>query len=118
MSYRNSFVYMNFWYFVTLVTVVENIRSCYRCYSKFKCSWVADILLYMYQAFQDYEVGKANQIFLTLQACMKEVMKIRGSNKYDTPHIRKEMLERQGRLPLPLGCEVSLVHEVMAQINK
>ena len=64
------------------------------------------------------EVGKANRIFLTLQACMKEVMKIGGGNKYDTPHIRKGMLERQGCLPLQLGCEVSLVHEVMAQINE
>jgi hypothetical protein len=72
----------------------------------------------MDQAFQDYEVGKANQIFLTLQACMKEVMKIRGNNKYDTPHIRKEMLERQGCLPLQLVCKVSLVHEVMALINE
>jgi hypothetical protein len=98
---------------VTLVTIVENVMS-----SRFKCSWVADILLYMDQAFQDYKVGKTNRIFLTLEACMKEVMKIRGSNKYDTPHIRKEMLERQGCLPLQLGCEVSLVHEVMGQINE
>jgi hypothetical protein len=49
---------------------------------------------------------------------MKEIMKIGGSNKYNTPHIRQGMLERQECLPLQLGYEVSLVHEVMAQINE
>jgi hypothetical protein len=45
-------------------------------------------------------------------------MKIGGGNGYDIPHIRKGVLERQGRLPLQLKCDASLVHDVMAQINE
>lgn len=71
----------------------------------------------MDQAFRDYSVCKSNRIFLTLHGCMKEAMKIGGGNGYDIPHIKKEMLERQGRLPLQLSCDALLVHEAMAQIN-
>jgi hypothetical protein len=68
--------------------------------------------------FKDYSVHQANQIFLTLHGCMQEVMKIGGGNGYDIPHIRKGVLERQGRLPLQLKCDASLVQDVMVQINE
>ena len=65
----------------------------------------------------DYSVCKANKIFLTLHACMREIMRTGGNNGYDLPHIRKSMLERQGSLPLQLKCDATLVNEVMAQIS-
>ncbi|GJU29414.1 hypothetical protein Tco_1173003 [Tanacetum coccineum] len=43
-----------------------------------------------------------NNVFLTLQTCMKEILKVQGSNNYQTPHIGKGRLERQGMLPLTL----------------
>lgn len=69
-------------------------------------------------AFVDYPVGQSNKIFLTLHGCMKEVMKIGGGNGYNIPHIKKEMLERQGRLPLQLKCDASLVQQVMVQTSE
>jgi hypothetical protein len=70
----------------------------------------------MNQAFDDYSPCKVNRIFLTLHGCMKEVMKIGGGNNYDIPHIRKEILERQGRLPIQLSRDAALVNQAMAQI--
>ncbi|TVU16435.1 hypothetical protein EJB05_39998 [Eragrostis curvula] len=70
------------------------------------------------QAFQDYSPWKADRIFLTLHGCLKEVMKIDGGNAYDVPHIRKEMLEREGRLPVQLDCEPALVQKAMDKLNE
>jgi hypothetical protein len=70
----------------------------------------------MNQAFDDYSPCKVNRIFLTLHGCMKEVMKIGGGNNYDIPHIRNEILERQGRLPIQLSRDAALVNQAMAQI--
>uniref|UniRef100_A0A0A9C6Z4 Uncharacterized protein n=1 Tax=Arundo donax TaxID=35708 RepID=A0A0A9C6Z4_ARUDO len=44
-------------------------------------------------------------------------MRTGGGNGYDLPHIRKEMLERQGCLPLQLKCDAALVNSVIAQVN-
>lgn len=70
------------------------------------------------KAFQDYEVGNENLIFFNPPSMYERSYEDLGSNRYDTPHIRKGMLERQGRLPVTLGYEASLVQEVMAQINE
>jgi hypothetical protein len=47
---------------------------------------------------------------------MQEIMKVGGDNGYDMPHIRKAMLEKQGRLPLQLKCDATLINDVMAQL--
>jgi hypothetical protein len=69
------------------------------------------------KAFVDYSVCKANKIFLTLHACMREIMRTGGNNDYDLPHIRQSVFERQGSQPLLLKCDATLVNEVMAQIS-
>ena len=53
-------------------------------------------------------------MFLTLQTYMKEIMKIRGGNNYQTPHIGKGRLARQGNLPLQSTCDESLMQEVVS----
>jgi hypothetical protein len=65
------------------------------------------------QAFESYSV-----IFSTHHGCMKEAMKLGGGNEYDVAHVRKMMLERQGRPPLQLKCEVQLVQDAEAQMNE
>ena len=54
-----------------------------------------------------------NQIFLTLQSCMLEIMKAKGSNKYKILHMKKGSLEREGRLPIQISCDLFLVRGVM-----
>ncbi|MCH90256.1 transposase [Trifolium medium] len=63
-------------------------------------------------AFEIFEVDTSNRIFLTLQTCMVEIMKRKGSNQYDIPHIKKTVLQRQGQLPTQIKCDLSLVEEV------
>jgi hypothetical protein len=55
-------------------------------------------------------------IFVTLQTVLKEAMKIKGCNKIKIPHIRKQRLEREDRLPLQVPCEASLLAESIASL--
>ncbi|VFQ62510.1 unnamed protein product [Cuscuta campestris] len=54
-------------------------------------------------AFQDIPHEKLNNVFLTLQGVMGEVLKNRGGNNFRIPHIGKAMLAREGRLPDNVG---------------
>ncbi|XP_058726901.1 uncharacterized protein LOC131598302 [Vicia villosa] len=69
------------------------------------------------KSFETFSTVKSNHIFLTLQSCMIEIMKIRGSQKYKIPHFKKEMLEHQGQLPKQLKCDPTLVQDVLRYLN-
>jgi hypothetical protein len=43
--------------------------------------------------FNEYDPSALNRIFLTLQACLIEVMKDGGENRYKIPHMNKDRLE-------------------------
>ena len=58
--------------------------------------------------------GKANKLFVTLQTVLKEAMKIKGCNNIKIPHMQKQRLEREDRLPLQITCEASLLAEALA----
>lgn len=68
------------------------------------------------EAFNEYSPKKTNRIYVTLQLVLKESMKVAGSNKYKIPHMKKGTLERQGRLPLQIICEASLVVDAMIKL--
>jgi len=36
-------------------------------------------------------------------------MKVKGCNKFKIPHMQKDRLEKEGRLPLQIACEASLL---------
>jgi hypothetical protein len=68
-----------------------------------------DFIQGVQKEFNDYEVGKLNKIFLSLQTCMIQVMNHEGGNGYDPPHVGKDKLEKQlGQLPrrLKIPAEV------------
>jgi hypothetical protein len=44
-------------------------------------------------------------------------MKIKGCNKYKIPHMQKERLEREERLPLQISCEPSLLAEAIGSLD-
>ncbi|KAJ0493572.1 hypothetical protein HanRHA438_Chr12g0556251 [Helianthus annuus] len=67
-------------------------------------------------SFEKLSSHELNNVFLTLQACMKEIMKVHGSNHYQTPHIGKGKLERQGKLPLQIECDSNLINEVVSHL--
>jgi hypothetical protein len=55
----------------------------------------------------------SERVFLTLQSCLIEVMKIRGGNRYKILHMNKARLESLGILPTRLNCEAQLYHDVI-----
>ena len=56
---------------------------------------IKDIVVKVNEAYQNYPVDRWNQIFLTQQGCMMEIMKHNGGQHYNIPHLRKKTLERQ-----------------------
>ncbi|KAJ0247163.1 hypothetical protein HA466_0166060 [Hirschfeldia incana] len=64
-------------------------------------------------SFDEYSSTHVNRIFLTLQSCMQEVMKVRGSNNYKIPHLKKAIMEKEGNLPSQMSCDRLLVRDVI-----
>jgi hypothetical protein len=64
----------------------------------------------------EYLVHKANRMFLTLQSVFIEAMKVKGCNKFKIPHVKKEALEREDRMPTCIPCEPSFLIEVEATL--
>ena len=55
-------------------------------------------------------------MFLTLQGVLTEAMKVKGCNKIKIPHMKKETLEREDRLPSCIPCDPSLLDEAKATL--
>uniref|UniRef100_J3MSC0 DUF7769 domain-containing protein n=1 Tax=Oryza brachyantha TaxID=4533 RepID=J3MSC0_ORYBR len=77
---------------------------------------LGDIIQAVHEEFEGYEVSKINRVFLTLQTCMNEVMKIQGGNRYKIP-MNKDGLEREARLPSSLACSASVYERVVANLQ-
>ncbi|KAM0860771.1 hypothetical protein ACQ4PT_046328 [Festuca glaucescens] len=77
---------------------------------------IDDIVLKVQQAFVEYPPERSNRIFLSLQACMCEVLKQLGGNRYKVPHLRKAVLERLGTLPVALQCAASIVCDAIESL--
>lgn len=75
---------------------------------------VDDLVRAVENAFENFSPIKSNMIFLTLQQCMVEIMKVGGSNRYKIPHMSKAALERQGQLPRQIKCDKKLVEDVLS----
>lgn len=73
---------------------------------------VPELISAVEKSFNEYPAKKVNRVFVTLQLCMREIMKIEGSNKYKIPHVKKDALEREGRLPTQVSCDYNLVQTV------
>jgi hypothetical protein len=68
--------------------------------------------------FNKYEVEKINRIFLTLQSCMIQVIRLRGGNWYKIPHMNKGGLLLQNALPDRLYCDKALYLDVVSYLDE
>ncbi|KAL4590609.1 hypothetical protein LXL04_003546 [Taraxacum kok-saghyz] len=68
-------------------------------------------------SFERMQSQQLNNVFLTLQTCMKEIIKVQGGNNYQIPHIGKNRLEREGNLPLQIECDQNLIDEALLQLG-
>lgn len=70
---------------------------------------IDDLINAVEDSFESMELEKLNDCFLTLQACMIETLKCRGSNRYRVPHLGKSRLRSAGNLPFTLTCPEELL---------
>lgn len=63
-----------------------------------------DLITNVEEEYAEYDDAKVNRVFLTLQSCLIEVMKVKGGNGYKIPHMNKQGMELQGTLPTTLCC--------------
>ena len=57
------------------------------------------------EAHHEYPPNKINRMFVTMQTVFNETLLDDGGNDYKIPHMNKEKLEREGRLPVVLPVD-------------
>ncbi len=63
----------------------------------------SELINHVNEAWNLMQPTKLNDIFLTLQACLNEILKDGGGNAYSVPHLAKRRIEREeGVLPVSL----------------
>ncbi|XP_057793005.1 uncharacterized protein LOC131009608 [Salvia miltiorrhiza] len=68
------------------------------------------------KSFEELSPHTLNAVFLSLQGCLIEIMKVRGQNCHKLPHMKKGMLSRQGALPMSLEVPKELVEECIGYL--
>ena len=58
--------------------------------------------------YEAYPPHKINRIWLTMMSCFNQILDSCGGNSYKIPHMDKEKLEREGRLPVALNVSQTL----------
>ena len=67
----------------------------------------------MIKAYLEYSVDRSNRVFLTLQACMREIMLAKGGQHYAIPHLKKGTLERIGQLLVRLQVDKEIYEDAV-----
>ncbi|KAH7853670.1 hypothetical protein Vadar_005306 [Vaccinium darrowii] len=70
------------------------------------------------KSFDEFPSDSLNHVFLTLQSCMVEVMKVYGGNNYKVPHMGKYQLIRRGVLPSQLECGSEIVENALNHLQQ
>ena len=65
------------------------------------------------RAWDEFPPEKIDDNFLTLQCCLDEILKCGGGNNYKIPHMGKEKLRREGRLPTRIEASDEAVEAFM-----
>ncbi|XP_042051481.1 uncharacterized protein LOC121796763 [Salvia splendens] len=81
------------------------------------CNNVDDLMNAVEKSFHELQPETLDNVFLSLQGCYMEIMKVHGQNRYKLPHIGKAHLRRTNQLPLNLEVPVELVMEAVAYLR-
>ncbi|XP_051197028.2 uncharacterized protein [Lolium perenne] len=68
-----------------------------------------EIIQKVQESVDEYPHQKLNIIWLSHQACMREIIKHKGGQHYPLPHLKKKTLEREGKLPVRLKVDKDYV---------
>ncbi|XP_057790875.1 uncharacterized protein LOC131007986 [Salvia miltiorrhiza] len=77
------------------------------------CNNVEELVATVEKSYEDLSPTTLNNVFLSLQGCMVEMMKVKGHNAYKIPHMKKGTLIRQNELPINLEVSSELVKECL-----
>jgi hypothetical protein len=59
-----------------------------------------------------------NKVFLSLQDCMIEIIKVNGGNDYKQPHMAKDSQINNGTLPVSLEVKAEVLANALSVLNK
>lgn len=66
------------------------------------------------KSFNELKAETLSKVFLTCQSCLIEVLKRRGMNNYEIPHLKKDALIKTGLLPRSLKVDAKLVSDCIS----
>ncbi|XP_074290579.1 uncharacterized protein LOC141617297 [Silene latifolia] len=72
---------------------------------------VEELVKSVQDAYEDETVEVLDNVWLSLQACMIDIMKLKGHNNYPLPHLAKATQRRAETLPRNLEVDEELVKE-------
>ena len=82
-------------------------------FEKSSPSNIQEIEANVIKAYLEYPVDMSNRVFLTLQACMREIMLAKGGQHYAIPHLKKGTLERIGQLLVRLQVDKEIYEDAV-----
>lgn len=81
---------------------------------------IDELIEIVQKAFQDVTRTAADNVFLSLQMAMENIMNCGGNNNYKLAHMSKEKLRREGQLPISIRCKTEVIQaakDILARKN-
>ncbi|XP_042005652.1 uncharacterized protein LOC121754342 [Salvia splendens] len=82
------------------------------------CRGVDELVENVCKAYEELTPQTLNRVFLSLQACLTQILKFKGDNHYKLPHMNKDRLERTDGLPNVLEVDEGIVREVLEYLQQ
>ena len=70
---------------------------------------VDDLVSAVEESFRELTKDSLDNVFLSLQMAMQETMRCGGGNNYKLGHISKAKLRKEGKLPVSLMCDTTVL---------
>jgi hypothetical protein len=83
-----------------------------------RCKNIDELIVAIEKAYADLPREKLNNVFLSWQQCMIEVLKVGGGNNYKVLHMDKGHLEHVGKLPTCLQCNTDVVNATLQALKR
>lgn len=79
---------------------------------------IEDIIQFVKQSFDNMPPNTLNKVFLTLQNCMIESIKVKGGNNYRLPHMAKDCQSINNTLPDSLRVLPETLADAFEELNQ
>jgi hypothetical protein len=79
---------------------------------------VPQLVALVERSFRALDLETLDNVFLTLQCCMAEVLKDRGGNGYKIPHVGKARLRARGLMPVSMPVDRGVFEAVKEYMHE